>query len=543
MIFDIKQMKICDKNNKYKAFYRDGLICYFSGFLYCSKKREGDESMDILLNQYLNSGLINFREFYGAYHIILVDLTKKTMLFFADNAGNCCFYYSKNKLIISDSFLELSGIIGNKTPNYDAITEFIHFNCIYSDSTLCNEILRTDSLKYYTFNQLDLDGKEKELNIWDSKLKYKSLHEFMGDLLYASDGKKIVDIITGGTDSRTVLSHLFSFGVDYDLAISGSEEMIDVKIAQKIATKLGKDIHVSDEGVDDIDEDWLRKLFLRTDGVYGTFSRYRLHKKNTMLEQFGYQLELGGVAGELYKNSFLNQDFPFYNTRGINKNRFYKLKINPLRFDFKYFTETIKKSCLLMEERVLDNIFDNLDGRKSKRYFRAGSRIIRYRMTTLSNSSNLSVPSMSPFIEIDNIKLTYDKNPWKLELNKWQRKEVSNYCPNIADIETDRGLTLKNNRVQIFKEIILTYAFLINVGLKRTFFIGNNKKEEKRLDIFIKGRERIQFNMAMDKCKELNIINKNCNTNEISDILADRLMTIGLVFMDFQSNIERLDIT
>lgn len=542
MIFDIKQMKIYD-NNKYEAFYRDELICYFRGFFYCSKKREGDESIDILLNQYIDSGLVNFREFYGAYHIIIVDITKKTMLFFADNAGNCCFYYSKNKLIISDSFLELSDIIEDKTPNYDAITEFIHFNCIYSDSTLCNEILRTNSLKYYTFNQLDLDGKEKELNIWDSKLKYKSLHDFMEDLLYASDGKKIVDIITGGTDSRTVLSHLFSFGVDYDLAISGTIEMIDVKIAKKIAAKLGKYIHVNDEGVNNIDEDWLRKLFLRTDGVYGTFSRYRLHKKNSMLEQFGYQLELGGGAGELYKNGFLNQDFPFYNIGGINKNRFYKLKINPLNLDFKHFTETIRKSCLLMQERVLDNIFDNIDERKSKKYFRAGSRVIRYRMITLSNSSNLSVPSMSPLIEIDNMKLTYGENPWKLELNKWQRKEVSNYCPNIADIETDRGLTLKNNGVQIFKETILTYAFLINVGLKRSFLRGNNKKEEKRLDVFFKGRERIEFNMAMDKCKELNIINKDGNINEISDILADRLMTIGLVFMNFQSNIGQLDIT
>ena len=39
----------------------------------------------------------------------------------------------------------------------------------------------------------------------------------------------------------------------------------------------------------------------------------------------------------------------------------------------------------------------------------------------------------------------------------------------------------------------------------------------------------------MDKCKQLGILNKHIDIEEIPDALADRLMTIGLVFMKFYS--------
>lgn len=137
---------------------------------------------------------------------------------------------------------------------------------------------------------------------------------------------------------------------------------------------------------------------------------------------------------------------------------------------------------------------------KSKVYFRAGLEVLRYRIITLSNSSNLSIPSISPFTEINILKLTYNKNPWKLEMNKWQRREVTTYCPEIADIKTDRGLTLINTRNQIFKEFIQTYVFLVRVGLKKTIFRNRQNTSTKRLEIYTKGRELQEFKMAMAKC-------------------------------------------
>lgn len=532
MVFNIFNLEINDNDNCYEILQKDKIVCYYRGFLYSRKKKSGIESAELLLNQYVEKGQIDFNKFYGAYHFIIIDKDKKNTIFFGDNAGNCCFYYNNEIGMISDSFLELSSCSLKISPNYEAITEFIHFNCIYSDKTICKEILRTDAMNYYESKNNIITIKSKDLVIWNNEFEYEGLNEFMADTLYSADGLKIVDIITGGTDSRAVLSHLVSLGGNFELAISGRPQMRDVQIAKEIAEKLNKEIHISDEDVINSDEKWLKELFISTDGVTGTFSRYRLYKKNLMIKRLGFQLEFEGVAGELYKNSFLNQDFPFYKGKDINKNKFYKIKVNPSYFNSKYLSDNIIRHLSQMEHNITSRIFNGENGEKSKVYFRVGSKIIRDRLIALSNSDNLSTPSISPLLEIDMIKLVYNVFPWKLEMNKWHRNEVSRNCPTIARIRTDRGITLRNSKMSIIKETILSYTFLFKVGLKR---ILHAKKEAniERLEIFVKGRELPEFTLSMNKCKELDILNKEINIEEIPDNLADRLMTVGLVFMKF----------
>lgn len=529
MIFDIEYLKISDYNN-YKVIQKNNIICYLRGFIYYSGKRAGKESIDILLDKYIITNKIDLNYFYGAYHIIIIDKSSRQTVFFGDNAGNCCFYYNEKMKLISDSFLELCKATKSITPNYNAITEFLYFNCIYSENTICKEILRTNPRKHYSLIDSTIKAMSKKLFLYDKKIKYENLNQFMKDLLYAADGLKIIDIITGGTDSRTILAHLLSIGAQFDLAISGRDEMIDVQIAKKICEKLNKKLYISDEDINEIDNKLLVDLFIRSDGVYGYFSRYRLHKKILMLEKMGTQLELGGVCGELYKNSFINQDFPFYRIGSVKKEKYYKMKINPLKFPKTILGEKMYLDELDVRENVLNNIFDKDGGEKSQQYFRAGIRVMQYRMVTLSNTNNLSIPSISPFAEIDVMKLTYYENPWNLELNKWQRKEVSKYYPEISDIKTNRNITLINSTNQILKELISSYLFLMRIGLKRLFQITSNQTITKELNIFIKGRRLKEFELSMKKCKELGILSQNCVLDHIPDNLANRLMTIGLVF-------------
>ncbi len=530
MIFKNDSMEFIDLNHDYNIVKTGALVCYYRGFIYFKGKKAGKESVEVLLGKYLESNEIDLNYFYGAYHLIIENKSTKQVIFFGDNAGNCCFYYNKDLRAFSDTFIEICGATRDITPDYSAITEFIHFNCIYSESTICNEVLRTSPWNYYTIDASEVRISPKYVSFFDKQTDYKNLNHFLKDLLIAASGLKIVCIITGGTDSRTVLANLESLKANFNLVISGSDELVDVQIAKKISKKINRIIHISDETIDELDNKSLLKLYKRCDGVYGFFSRYRLHKKNIMLEELCVQLELGGVSGELYKNSFLNQDFPFYNIGTINKKRFYKMKINPSNFNNKYFTKNIIELKSKMEENIIKRIFDNQKGTKAQAYFRAGIKLLQYRMVTLSNSSNISVPSISPFSEIDMMKLVYDENPWKLELNKWQRHQVSKYCSEIADIKTDRNLTLKYETRHVLKELISSYLFLVKVGVKRLF----QKKEKPILkqnkSIFIEGRHLSEFKIAMQKCKELGILNQECDIEEIPDELSDRLATIGFVF-------------
>lgn len=521
-------IKECVTN--YNAVSYGNLRCYYSGFIYKSGSRAGEASIKKLLNEYESAQNLNLKDFYGSYRVIIEDLLKKNIIFFGDNAGNCCFYYDEVSGTFSDSFLKVVGHLEDLSPNYDAITEFISFNCIYSEETICKGVLRTSPSKYYIIEQNKIKEKEKELIELEECHKYANLNKFMNDFVYASAEIEKALVITGGTDSRTVLSHMISQNADFHLFISGREELEDVKIAREVSAKLGKSLHVSYEKIENIDEVELKRLFIRTDGVYGFVSRLRLHKKHDMLEELGVKLEIGGVSGELYKNSFLNQDFPFYNRGNINKEKFYNMKVNPENFNEVFFTDNIKNSKKTMKERVLKNIFGKISDKKHSVYFKAGIKALQYRMTTITNSSSFTIPITSPLSEIDVMALPYKEKPWKLELNQWQRGEVSKYCSQIASIKTDRGTTLKDGKLSIMKELVGTYIYLFKIGLSRALGIKRADHISKRVDGFNVIREKAFFYKAMNKCKELNILHKDVQVESIPDVLADRLLTIAMVF-------------
>jgi hypothetical protein len=126
--------------------------------------------------------------------------------------------------------------------------------------------------------------------------------------------------------------------------------------------------------------------------------------------------------------------------------------------------------------------------------------------------------------------LAYNEKPWNLELNRWQRHEVSRYCPQIASIPTDRGTTLKDKKMSMLKEFLRTYLFLFRMGISRVL------KFKKRILIrninndFSKIREMEIFNIAIDTTREIGILNENVNSEDIPDSIADKLLTIALVF-------------
>jgi hypothetical protein len=506
------------------------LTCYYRGVIYKAGLKAGEESIVELLNEYCLSKHINTTYFMGSYWIVIIDETNDLVIFFGDNSGSCSFYFDTNTNIFSDSFLDITKQSNQLLPNFDAITQFLSFNCIYSEDTICKGIHRTNPSNYYVIENDSIKVKEKEFLKLDENCKYTNLSEYFDDFIYATQDFRKAAVITGGTDSRTILSHLIYKNENFDLFISGCDEMKDVKIAKEISKRISKYLHVSNESINNLNEEELRALFESTDGVYSYVSRFRLHKKNEMLVKIGTDIEVGGVAGELYKNSFLNQDFPFYMCKRFNKNKFYNVKMNPEKLEKSLFTREINNAQNIMKERILNNIFGKTSGKKHQVYFKAGVKVLQYRMNTITNSSSFTIPILSPFAEIDVMPLAYNEKPWNLELNRWQRHEVSRYCPQIASIPTDRGTTLKDKKMSMLKEFLRTYLFLFRMGISRVL------KFKKRILIrninndFSKIREMEIFNIAIDTTREIGILNENVNSEDIPDSIADKLLTIALVF-------------
>lgn len=533
MIFNTCEKLILDLENQYNKYIDNNIICYYRGFIYKKGFSEGDLSIKELLNAYQTEGKFDLSLFYGAFHIIVVDKNRDEVWFFTDNSGHCCFYYD-NLNRISDSFLELVKIQENITPNYESIMEFIAFACIYSENTICNEVRRTNARELYSLINGKFNVQDKKVHDYSESLVYSNLNDFMNDFGKSIGNKKLGAVITGGSDSRVTLSHCVNLDIPCELLISGNELNKDVMVAKNIASMLNKKIHISDEKIESLNNNLLYNLFLCTDGVDGYTSRFRLFKKSIMVKKIGIDLEVGGVGGELFKNSFLNHEFPFYNFKNINMSKFYNFKMNPSKYDSKFLSPTMLDQQNKLKTRVLTNLFKDVGKYKGKHetFFNVGSEILRYRMVAISNYSNRLTPSLSPFTEVDILKLTYRMSPWKLEMNQFHRNEIAKYCPKIAMVKTDRGNTLINSKVQILLEVFKSYYFLVKVALKRVCFKPNKykKRNEELKDIELKIRESELFPHTMEICKTLGVLNENSSIYDIPMELADRLITIGLVF-------------
>lgn len=529
MIFDLKTFSIKKNNFKYKSIEYGYLNCYFRGFIYKKSKRNGKESIKILLDEYKN-GNIDFSNYYGSYNVIIVDKTKKEILFFSDNSGSSCFYYSKDTFLISNSFLELSRDLDIKSPNYNSISQFLSFNCIFSEETIIEEIERTQSYNYYVFkyDENTLKSKRKDQEGKYKLEAYKSINEYMKDLVYAINGINVYAVITGGSDSRMLISHLNELSDNYNLIISGNEKMKDVEIAKKIARLLEKEIIVIDDKIHFDNINKFEDLIKAGDGVYPFFGRFRLFSKGVFLKGEKADLDINGAGGEFYKNSYLNQDFPFYFGKKINLERFYKLKINPTKLKEELFTSKIKISLKEMKKRVLSDITSdiNLTEKKHISYFKIGLKVMRYRMITISNSSNAYCDLITPLLESGVLDIAKNKKPWSLELNLFHREETSKANKKLSKVKTDRGLSLSNEIWSIVKDVFINYTFLFKVALERFNIIKLKKENVKKESIKTYNKKFI--NNAINICKENYILNKEVQINDLSDNLIDKLIAVSL---------------
>lgn len=534
MLLDLNKYSITDIRKNYIELKIGQYECFYNGFIYSKNKMMGKETIEYMISELIDSGKITYGNYYGTYHIIIIDYNKKYGICFTDNAGCNCFYYNKEKNVLSDSFLELTTVSKPLEPNCEAITEFLLFNCVYSNSTICNKINRLESNEFIRINNNIMYIENKMLSSFNEVSSYKDMHSFLADTAYSIGDEMQYNIVTGGADSRTILSHFVNLNRDISLVISGNESMQDVIIAKEIANKLNLDLKISDEDIEE-SESYLKELFIASDGVYGIFSRNRLYRMSIMLKDLNAKVVFGGVAGELYKNSFLNQDFPFLKIGRLNFKKFYRMKVLPKNIDNSYFTDKIKNISVNMEKIISERLFhyeDNFE--KSKVYFNIGHYLLQHSAITLGNSSSFYYNSSSPLFERDMLKLCYNVNPWKLELNKFQRSEISKYCYDIANIKTDRGNSLNNSMLVICKEMINSYLYLLKVAYKRTFRRNNKVGICNLPKIYKFGKNTGLFLKAIEKCKKLGIINDTLNGKDLPDELADKLMTIGMLFEEVQ---------
>lgn len=157
------------------------------------------------------------------------------------------YYYELQDFIyISDSIFLLLPHVADLSLNKQNCLEYINMSTVLGNETVFNEIKKFEphtvyDLKHHLKNKISAFSY-KQTETFESLLVALE-HYFLA--LKKTNQTIYVDL-SGGFDTRTVLSCLIHFEIPYELVTNNRSESVspDIKIAKIIAAKLNKKLHV-----------------------------------------------------------------------------------------------------------------------------------------------------------------------------------------------------------------------------------------------------------------------------------------------------------
>ena len=154
------------------------------------------------------------------------------------------------------------------------------------------------------------------------------LENFAG-LARSLEGRSFSADATGGFDSRLIVCLLAENKVPMELAISGMPGTPDTEIAREMARLLDRPLHLSGHDLTDLD-DQLVATFRDGDGQTD-LRRFHRDRQNAQARLArGVEVFSHGGGGELFRDHYVIQDFPFYGSSRVNYSRYYDFRMTPV---------------------------------------------------------------------------------------------------------------------------------------------------------------------------------------------------------------------
>lgn len=493
-----------------------------TGFFVYRDHPSGETSARAFLSAYQDHGVLPFEDCIGVYQV-RIDRKDGASVYFTDNYGGVSLFINWQAGTISDTLYE-SVPVDKKEPNPTAIAEFLYFGCTYSYDTVFSGVSRSDPSCYYVVLDAGIETHTKGLVPLD-KLNSAgdALAVLMRRVCRAAQNLPMSCVVTGGVDSRSVLAHLLANGVRPMLTITGAADHPDVRLAREIASTLEEELAV----FSDVPEGgtWLEDSIREADGMAGVCGIYRLVKQSGGLASQGIALKFGGGAGELYKNSFINQDYPFYGGKP-NWRRFLKFKVITYDFPAGICAGDTEQAIRQMPERLYCKFSQYTRSTKADSYLLAGYEIMQMRLAGSNNMENRFCAAYNPLMERSVAASMIGQRPGRLEMQAWQRLQVTKYCPKLKDIPTDRGLTCDSARRKV--EWLMSMCFLAKVAAERVF---RRSRVPARIDnCFAQGLSSPAYYAAVERCKELGILSDLVQADQLPQMIADRVFAVGMMF-------------
>jgi len=299
------------QKNNYFVDEQDLVVVSTGAAVY--KNRIRNESLSLIAKNAIEN-IFNYDDLSGHFNLAILNLKNNNLTLYTDKEGlQSAFYYKKDGAYILSSNLLLLASQVPQTLNKTAIVDFIHIGNPLSGQTIFSEINRVPpSVSFKNVN-----GKWEEKREWKISVKFpyaeNSTKTILNDISQSLESSiefckfipsdEIVADLTGGTDTRTIVSFLSKLILQLNVFTAGPSSHIDVKIAKIIANKLRLKLTwlppaAKNESISSFDE-----AIEYADGCSNIFQT--LPSINFLKEKAKYfRIVFGGNGGPLFKDHY-----------------------------------------------------------------------------------------------------------------------------------------------------------------------------------------------------------------------------------------------
>lgn len=455
----------------------NGDFCASSGcFFY--KGKSGKQALENFLTDFDPEEYSPYG-FLGIFSLIIKKSSRLYLL--TDPMGGSKIFRNSDHSLFSSSFLAVAENTGPLSIDKQGVYEYCFQETNYGRTTPFNELKTLDRQCNFELgpNGIKKQPKNIPLDFECATEPYDKLIERHSELLQnqmrqivASHGKNISTALSGGYDTRLMLSLLLKSGVKPDLYVYGADNSADVRVAKNIAAGEGFALkHINKaEYTRPSPENYpatIKDNFYALDGypLEGIFN-FGANMATRRERAENGALVLNGGGGEIYRNFFYLPDRDYSVNDLINA--FYSHYTRS--FCTKEFNEKTYRENLRTKIMTALNLETDSMSRAQLEYAYPAFRL-RY-WTARDNNNNTRLGGfLTPFISYETIMAAL-KIPLKYKTHgKFQGDLINNISPSLAAYNSDYGYAfnapvpwakkLKNNMTIYRPAVLRRYSYAV----------------------------------------------------------------------------------
>jgi asparagine synthetase B (glutamine-hydrolysing) len=423
------------------------------GFVYLDGVASGEASLRRFAEEIEGNLAAAAEKLKGVYFIAVRDKLTDRAYAFVDNSALFHSYVSPQ--FVGTSFLEIVSLKGLRPDDLDpdSIVEFLQFGCVYFGKTFFNSVKRIDA---DVIVESRPDGSVAFLPkpIPDiSEVPKRSLEQMLESLCRSIAHERVSVDLTGGIDSRLIAVLLSYFGLQFDFGLSASAEIEDVCIAREVASVLNRDLFLTPHAPQQTRWD---DLFSITDGLFDLAKSDRPIQMQRQRAARGVTLAVSGTGGELFKDFWWLQDFPFYKLKNPNLERLYDVRFAPGKAKTSNMGPRYCSAAASLRQRMIASWSAFRAGTNTETYDRIyyGLKMREFAGRGLTNTSKI-LPTFSPYVDHEAVSIGYNLDRSDRFFNRFHRAVITKYSRQAAKIRTTEGqMTASIMPVDVSQDLI-----------------------------------------------------------------------------------------